>query len=84
MQKGTKAALAVLIAINILNFYDRNVTGALAMPRNVIINAIMLGLSRSEARERLLGLRWPIGCEPLTDCAQLIVRALGRAPGQRD
>jgi MFS family permease len=30
--KGAKAALAVLIAINVLNFYDRNVTGALAEP----------------------------------------------------
>ena len=30
--KGARAALAVLIAINILNFYDRNVTGALAEP----------------------------------------------------
>jgi len=32
MRKDAKAALAVLIAINVLNFYDRNVTGALAEP----------------------------------------------------
>lgn len=32
IQKGAKTALAVLIAINVLNFYDRNVTGALAEP----------------------------------------------------
>lgn len=32
IRRGAKAALAVLIAINILNFYDRNVTGALAEP----------------------------------------------------
>src|SRR5438874_10695355 len=38
MRKGasavnsTKSALAVLIAINILNFYDRNVAGALTEP----------------------------------------------------
>jgi MFS family permease len=29
---GAKSALAVLVAINILNFYDRNVIGALAEP----------------------------------------------------
>jgi len=30
--QGVKAALAVLVAINILNFYDRNVAGALTEP----------------------------------------------------
>jgi MFS family permease len=30
--QGAKAALAVLVAINILNFYDRNVAGALVEP----------------------------------------------------
>jgi len=30
--RGAKAALVVLVAINVLNFYDRNVTGALAEP----------------------------------------------------
>jgi MFS family permease len=32
MRKDAKTALAVLVAINILNFYDRNVTGALVEP----------------------------------------------------
>ena len=32
MQNSAKAALAVLVAINILNFYDRNVAGALVEP----------------------------------------------------
>jgi len=32
MQRGARAALAVLVAINILNFYDRNVAGALVEP----------------------------------------------------
>jgi len=32
MQRSAKAALAVLVAINILNFYDRNVAGALVEP----------------------------------------------------
>ncbi|HEV3332917.1 MAG TPA: MFS transporter [Bryobacteraceae bacterium] len=31
-RNGTTMALAVLIAINVLNFYDRNVTGALVEP----------------------------------------------------
>jgi MFS family permease len=30
--KGARSALAVLVAINILNFYDRNILGALAEP----------------------------------------------------
>src|SRR5580700_6606031 len=30
--QGAKAALAVLVAINVLNFYDRNVAGALVEP----------------------------------------------------
>ena len=30
--KGASSALAVLVAINILNFYDRNVGGALTEP----------------------------------------------------
>jgi MFS family permease len=32
MQRSAKAALAVLVGINILNFYDRNVAGALVEP----------------------------------------------------
>ena len=41
-----KAALAVLIAINILNFYDRNVTGALAEPvrKEFHLNDTQIGL----------------------------------------